>query len=156
MFFLLITRHFHFTAQYFRKNSCITKKISYLCGKERLLMKRLTKKEEVIMNHFWDKGPLFVRELRELYPEPQPHFSTLSTQVRTLEEEGFIDHKSYGPTYQYFAKVSREEYKQRSLIGLIDKYFDNSYLSAVSALVKEEKISVEELKELINLVEKEK
>jgi predicted transcriptional regulator len=78
----------------------------------------------------------------------------LSTQVRTLQEEGFIDHKSYGPTYQYFAKVTREEYKQRSLIGLIDKYFDNSYLSAVSALVKEEKISVEELKELIELVEK--
>ena len=109
-------------------------------------MKRLTKKEEVIMNHFWEKGPLFVRELRELYPE--------STQVRTLQEEGFIDHKSYGPTYQYFAKVTREEYKQRSLIGLIDKYFDNSYLSAVSALVKEQKITVQELKELIELVEK--
>lgn len=117
-------------------------------------MKRLTKKEEVIMNHFWDQGPLFVRELRELYPEPKPHFSTLSTQVRTLEEEGFIDHKSYGPTYQYFASVSRDEYKERSLIGLIDKYFDNSYLSAVSALVKEEKITVEQLKELIELVEK--
>ena len=76
--------------------------------------------------------------------------------MRTLQEEGFIDHKSYGPTYQYFAKVTREEYKQRSLVGLIDKYFDNSYINAVSALVKEEKISVEELKELINLIEKEK
>ena len=118
------------------------------------LMKRLTKKEEIIMEHFWEKGPLFVRELRELYPEPRPHFSTLSTQVRTLQEEGFIDHKSYGPTYQYFAKVTKEEYKQRSLIGLIDKYFDNSYLSAVSALVKEEKVTIEELKELIDLVEK--
>lgn len=137
------------------KNSCVTKKFSYICRKRDALMKRLTKKEEVIMNHFWEKGPLFVRELRELYPEPKPHFSTLSTQVRTLQDEGFIDHKSYGPTYQYFAKVTREEYKQRSLIGLIDKYFDNSYLSAVSALVKEEKISVEELKELIELVEKE-
>ena len=120
------------------------------------LMKRLTKKEEIIMNHFWDRGSLFVRELRELYPEPRPHFSTLSTQVRTLQEEGFIDHRAYGPTYQYFAKVSREEYKQRSLVGLIDKYFDNSYINAVSALVKEEKISVEELKELIALVEKKK
>ena len=106
------------------------------------------------MNYFWDHGPLFVRELRELYPEPRPHFSTLSTQVRTLQEEGFIGHKAYGPTYQYFARVSREEYKQRSLIGLIDKYFDNSYISAVSALVKEEKISVEQLRELIELVEK--
>ena len=119
-------------------------------------MKRLTRKEEVIMNHFWDCGPLFVRELRELYPEPKPHFSTLSTQVRTLQEEGFIDHKAYGPTYQYFAAVSREEYNQRSLVGLIDRYFDNSYINAVSALVKEEKISVEELKELIDLIEKEK
>ena len=117
-------------------------------------MKKLTRKEEVIMNHFWEHGPLFVRELRELYPEPRPHFSTLSTQVRTLQEEGFIGHKAYGPTYQYFARVSREEYKQRSLIGLIDKYFDNSYISAVSALVKEEKISVEQLRELIALVEK--
>lgn len=108
------------------------------------------------MEHFWDKGSLFIRELRELYPEPQPHFSTLSTQVRTLEEEGFIDHKVYGPTYQYFAKISREEYKQRSLVGLIDKYFDNSYINAVSALVKEEKITVEQLKELIDLVEKNK
>ena len=116
-------------------------------------MKRLTRKEEIIMDHFWEKGPLFVRELRELYPDPKPHFSTLSTQVRTLQKEGFIDHKSYGPTYQYFARVTREEYKQLSLIGLIDKYFDNSYLSAVSALVKEEKITVDELRELIDLVE---
>lgn len=119
-------------------------------------MKKLTKKEEIIMNYFWDKGPLFVRELRDLYPEPKPHFSTLSTQVRTLQDEGFIDHKAYGPTYQYFAKVTREEYKQHTLTGLIDKYFDNSYINAVSALVKEEKISVEELKELISLIEKEK
>lgn len=119
-------------------------------------MRRLTNKEEIIMNHFWERGALFIRELRELYPEPKPHFSTLSTQVRTLQEDGFIGHKAYGPTYQYFAKISREEYKQRSLIGLIDKYFGNSYLSAVSALVKEEKISVDELKELIDLIEKEK
>lgn len=117
-------------------------------------MKKLTKKEEVIMNLFWEKGPLFVRELRELYADPKPHFSTLSTQVRTLQDEGFIDHNAYGPTYQYFAKVSREEYTQRSLIGLIDKYFNNSYLNAVSALVKEEKITVDQLKDLIELIEK--
>ena len=117
-------------------------------------MKRLTKKEEIIMEHFWEKGPLFVRELRELYPEPRPQFTTLSTQVRNLESEGFIDHKSYGPTYQYFAKVTKEEYKQRSLVGIIDKYFNKSYINAISALVKEDKVSVDELKELIDLIEK--
>ena len=118
------------------------------------IMKRLTKKEEIIMEHFWEKGPLFVRELRELYPEPKPQFTTLSTQVRNLESEGFIDHKSYGPTYQYFAKVTKEEYKQRSLVGIIDKYFNKSYINAISALVKEDKVSVDELKELIDLIEK--
>ena len=117
-------------------------------------MKRLTKKEEIIMEHFWEKGPLFVRELRELYPEPRPQFTTLSTQVRNLESEGFIDHKSYGPTYQYFAKVTKEEYKQRSLVGIIDKYFNKSYINAISALVKEDRVSVDELKELIDLIEK--
>ena len=117
-------------------------------------MKRLTKKEEIIMEHFWEKGPLFVRELRELYPEPKPQFTTLSTQVRNLESEGFVDHKSYGPTYQYFAKVTKEEYKQRSLVGIIDKYFNKSYINAISALVKEDKVSVDELKELIDLIEK--
>ena len=118
------------------------------------LMKRLTRKEEIIMEHFWEKGPLFVRELRELYPEPRPQFTTLSTQVRNLESEGFIDHKSFGPTYQYFAKVTREEYKQHSLLGVIDKYFDNSYIKAISALVKEDRVSVDELKELIDLIER--
>ena len=119
-----------------------------------MLMKRLTKKEEIIMEFFWEKGPLFVRELRELYPEPKPHFTTLSTQVRNLEEKGFIDHKDYGPTYQYFAKVSKEEYKQSSLVGVIDKLFNKSYINAISTLVKEDKVSVDELKELIDMIEK--
>lgn len=139
-----------------KKIFCIAKNFSYIRKKFICAMKKLTKKEEIIMNYFWDRGPLFVRELRDLYPEPKPHFSTLSTQVRTLQDEGFIGHKAYGPTYQYFARVTREEYKQHTLTGLIDKYFDNSYINAVSALVKEEKISVEELKELISLIEKEK
>ena len=117
-------------------------------------MKRLTKKEEIIMEHFWEKGPLFVKELRDLYPEPRPQITTLSTQVRNLEGEGFIDHKSYGPTYQYFAKVTKEEYKQRSLVGIIDKYFNKSYINAISALVKEDRVSLDELKELIDLIEK--
>lgn len=117
-------------------------------------MKRLTKKEEIIMEHFWTRGPLFVRELRELYPEPRPHFSTLSTQVRTLQEAGFIGHESYGPTYRYFAAVTRDEYKQHSLAGVIDKYFGNSYMGVVSSLVKEERITVAQLKELIAMVEK--
>ena len=116
-------------------------------------MKRLTAKEEEVMGWFWEKGPLFVRELLSFYDDPKPHFNTLSTVVRGLEEKGFVSHKAYGNTYQYQATVSRDDYRRGTLGGVISKYFDNSYLGVVSTLVQEEKISVEELKELIKQVE---
>lgn len=51
-------------------------------------MKMLTAKEEEIMGYFWEKGPLFVKQLLDFYDEPRPHFNTLSTIVRGLEEKG--------------------------------------------------------------------
>lgn len=117
-------------------------------------MKHLTAKEEEIMGFFWEHGPLFVKELLEFYDEPRPHFNTLSTIVRGLEEKGYLAHKAYGNTYQYYAVVSRDDFSRRTLKGVISKYFNNSYLGAVSSLVKEEDISLEELKKLIEKVEK--
>jgi len=76
---------------------------------------KLTAKEEEIMSFFWDKGPLFVRELLDCYSQPRPHFNTLSTIVRSLEEKGFLDHKAFGNSYQYFPVVSREEFSKSSL-----------------------------------------
>ena len=119
----------------------------------RLQMKKLTAKEEIIMEFFWERGEMFVRELRELYQDPKPHINTLSTQVRTLDDEGYLGHHDYGATYKYFARVSKDDYKKSTLSGVIDKYFGRSYLSAVSSLVQEEKISVEELKSLIGQIE---
>ena len=116
-------------------------------------MKKLTKKEEEIMNLFWDKGAMFVREFLEHYEDPKPHFNTLSTMVRNLEANGYVSHKAYGNSYQYYPVVWREDYAGRTFKGLISSYFNNSYLSAVSALVKEEKITVDELKELIEQIE---
>lgn len=105
------------------------------------------------MRHFWDRGEMFVKDLLSLYPEPKPHFNTLSTMVRKLEADGYLSHKAYGNTFQYFPIVSREEHAGNSFRNIISNYFNNSYLSAVSALVKEEKISVDELKELIEQIE---
>lgn len=116
-------------------------------------MKGLTAKEEELMGHFWEKGPLFVKEMVEFYDEPKPHFNTLSTIVRGLEEKGYLSHRSFGNTYQYFPVVSEEEFRKGTLKKVISKYFNNSYLNAVSSLVKEERISVEELKQLIQEVE---
>ena len=117
------------------------------------MMKKLTTKEEQIMEFFWEKGPLFVKEMLEFYPQPRPHFNTVSTFVRGLEEKGYVSHRSFGNSYQYYAVVSREDFKKKTLKGVIGKYFNNSYLGLVSSLVKEEEISLDELKELIREVE---
>ena len=117
-------------------------------------MKQLTSKEEEIMCFFWQKDALFVKELLSFYDEPKPHFNTLSTIVRGLETKGYLSHKiAYGNTYQYYAIISEEEFRNGNLKGVIQKYFNNSYLSVVSSLVKKEDISLEELKELIRDIE---
>ena len=105
------------------------------------------------MRCFWEHGPLFVRELVALSPDPKPHFNTLSTMVRALESKGYVGHKAYGATYQYYPLVSEEEFSRQTLGSVISRYFENSYLGAVSALVEEEKISVDELRELIDRIE---
>lgn len=116
-------------------------------------MKTLTAKEEEIMGYFWEKGPLFVKQLLEFYEEPRPHFNTLSTIVRGLEEKRFLSHEAFGNSYRYYPLVSREDFKRGTLKGVISKYFNNSYLGAVSSLVREEEISLDELKQLIREVE---
>lgn len=116
-------------------------------------MKGLTTKEEELMGFFWEKGPLFVKQMLDFYEEPKPHFNTLSTIVRGLEEKGFLNHEAFGNSFQYYAAIGEEEYRNRTLKRVISKYFNDSYLSAVSSLVKEEEISLDELKQLIREVE---
>lgn len=116
-------------------------------------MKKLARREEEIMEFLWENGPMFVKEIVALYDEPRPHFNTMSTVVRNLETLGYVGHNAYGNTYQYYAAVSRDEYRKMTLQGVVSKYFDNSYMRVVSSLVKEEEISLDELKELIRMVE---
>ena len=115
---------------------------------------RLTRREEELMRMFWTNGALFVRELVELWPDPKPHFNTLSTLVRGLEAKGYLSHNDFGPTYQYYPTVSEQEFSRRTLGNVISRYFENSYLGAVSALVEEEKISVEELRDLLARIDR--
>ena len=116
-------------------------------------MKKLTNKEKEIMDLYWKHGAMFVRELLDHYAEPKPHFNTLSTMVRLLEKNGFLGHRQYGNTYQYYPIISEKEYGERRIAHVIASYFNNSYMSAVSAFVKEEKISVDELRHLIDEIE---
>lgn len=114
---------------------------------------QLTPKEEELMQLLWENGPIQISKLVELYPDPKPHFNTVSTVMRRLEAKGFVDHTDTGGSFLYFAKVKKEYFRSRSLGDFIKKYFGGSYYGAVSALVAEDKISPEELKELLRMVE---
>jgi predicted transcriptional regulator len=116
-------------------------------------MKKLSNKEREVMELFWQHGPMFVRELLEHYEEPRPHFNTLSTIVRRLEHQGYIGHKQYGSTYQYHALITEQDYAKNSIFRLVDNYIKDSYKGLVSTLLKEEKLSLSELRDLISQVE---
>lgn len=106
------------------------------------------------MSLFWHRGPLFVREIVEDWPAQKPHFNTISTMVRALEERGFLGHEKFGGTFRYFAKITAEEFRREKLSGVVSRYFDNSYLGVVSSLVREEKIPLAELKKMIAEIER--
>jgi predicted transcriptional regulator len=119
-------------------------------------MRKMTPKEEEVLCKFWTHGPLFIRELLELQEEPRPHYNTLSTVVRVLEEKGYIGYKVYGSIYQYYALIPREEYRKKKLQKIVDTYFGNSYKRVVSALIEEDELSIEELQELIEEIKSRK
>ena len=113
----------------------------------------LTEKEQQIMQILWAHGPMHVREMLAYYPEPRPHVNTVSTLVRILEQHGHVGHTDEGGSYRYHAISQMEDFRRRSLGDLIRYYFNNSYLSAVSTIVEEEALSVDDLKTLIEKIE---
>jgi BlaI family transcriptional regulator, penicillinase repressor len=115
-------------------------------------MKKLTRKEEELMKILWRLEKAFVKDIVDQYPDPKPHYNTISSLVRLLQEKGFIGFKAYGTTYEYFPLVSIDDYRKPFMQQVVNDYFDNSYQNAVAFFVKEEGLSPEELVELVRLI----
>ena len=107
------------------------------------------------MQALWALERGFVKDIIAKLPE-ENHYNTVSTVVRNLEEKGFVGHQAYGKTHQYFPLVSKEEYTRKFMKVALKRYFDNSYKSMVSFFAKEEDISADELREILDLIEKKK
>ena len=116
-------------------------------------MLKLTNKEEEIMQILWKLKKAFVKEIQAEITEDQPHYNTLSTIVRNLEEKGYVSHNAFGNTHQYYPIVSIEDYRKGFMSTAIDNYFNSSYKSMVSFFAKEEKISAAELREILAMIE---
>jgi BlaI family penicillinase repressor len=115
-------------------------------------MKELTKAEEQIMQVLWRLERAFVRDIIENLPEPRPAYNTVSTIVRILEKKGFVSHKAYGKTYEYFPVLSRDEYKKGYLKSFMKRYFGNSFQAMVSFFASGRDVSLEEMEEIRRLL----
>ncbi|MFD2288363.1 BlaI/MecI/CopY family transcriptional regulator [Pedobacter petrophilus] len=118
------------------------------------MIKELTKAEEQIMLILWEMEEALVKDVIEKMNEPKPAYNTVSTVIRVLEGKGFVDHKAIGNTYIYFPVIKEADYKKFALDKVMNNYFENSYESLVSFLVKDKIMSNDELTELIRLAEK--
>jgi BlaI family penicillinase repressor len=118
-------------------------------------MEELTAKEEEVMQILWDLNKALVRDIMSELPNSKQPYTTVASIVRILEKKGYVSHKPYGKTHEYYPLVSKAEYRRRKFKGLLAQYFDNSIESVVSFLAKEEKLSPKEFEELTKMIAKE-
>ena len=112
------------------------------------MKQKLTAKEEELMNLFWEHGQMCIRDLVNFMPEPKPHYNTVATLVKFLEEKGFLVRKPIANTFLYSPVISEKRYRGETISSVVKLYYNNSYTSLVSQFVEEEKMNLEELKAL--------
>jgi BlaI family transcriptional regulator, penicillinase repressor len=123
--------------------------------KNRYEIRELTKAEEQVMQVLWELEKGLIHDILGRFPEPKPAYNTVSTIVRILEQKGFIGHKAYGRTYEYFPLVTKKEYTRTHFRNFVSNYFGNSYHSLASFFTREEKLSIKELEEIKQLMDDE-
>lgn len=115
-------------------------------------MQKLAKREEQIMQVFWTLERAYIKEVIPEMPEPKPHYNSVATMVKILEEKGFLGHETVGNIYQYFPLITKEEYQKHSMKDIVSQYFDNSYPKMLAYFAKEEKLSEQELNDILNII----
>ena len=112
----------------------------------------LTRAELELMQVIWKKEKVLVHDILDDLPEPKPAYNTVSTLVRVLEKKGFVGHKAYGKTYEYFPLVSKEDYTSRYMTGVLNNFFDGSLSRLVNFFSSNKSISVEETDKILEML----
>ena len=117
-------------------------------------MDKLTQQEEEVMLYIWSLEECFIKDIVAKFPEPQPPYTTVASIVNNLKRKGYVEAKRYGNTYMYTPLIKQSEYKRTFLGSVVRNYFANSYKEMVSFFAKEQKLSADDLKDIISLIEK--
>lgn len=119
-------------------------------------MQKLAKREEQIMQAVWNLEKAFIKEIIQELPEPKPHYNSVATMLKILEEKGFLAHENIGNIFQYQPVVSKEEYQKHAMKDIVSQYFNNSYSRMLAFFAKEQKLSEAELNEIVNIIKSNK
>lgn len=117
-------------------------------------MKPLTKAEEQVMQVIWKLDKAFLREIIDSLPNPKPHNNTVATIIKILVEKEFVGVTVYGRMHQYYPLVGKDIYSKSTLKSFVKGYFEGSFSNAVSFMVKENSLSVDELELLLKQLKK--
>ena len=117
-------------------------------------MEKLTIQEEEVMIYIWELDNCFVKDIVAKFSKPAPPYTTVASIVKNLERKGYVLATRVGNTYQYAPAIKESEYKRTFMSGVVRNYFENSYKEMVSFFAKDRKISTDELKDIINMIEK--
>ncbi|PHN06407.1 BlaI/MecI/CopY family transcriptional regulator [Flavilitoribacter nigricans] len=117
-------------------------------------MEKLTDREEEIMMIIWELKQAFVKEVRAQFPDPKPHINTIATVIRKLENKGYLDHEDFGSVFRFYPIISKEAYTKSQLSPKMARLFGNSFKNVVAFFAKEDKITKDELQEIIDMIEK--
>lgn len=116
-------------------------------------LQELTRAEEEIMQILWNLGKGFVNDVLDHFPEPKPAYNTVSTIIRILEKKGFIDHKAYGKTHEYYPLMSKQEYTRQFMGTVVKGYFDNSLHKMVSFFTGDGTMTMNEMEEIRKIID---
>ena len=119
-------------------------------------MDKLTHQEEEVMLVIWKKGRGIIKDFLEELPEPRPPYTTVASVVKNLDRKGYLSSEKIGNTYLYTPRISKNEYKKKFLSGIVKSYFSDSYKEMVSFFAHENKLSEEDLRQIIEMIEREK
>jgi predicted transcriptional regulator len=117
-------------------------------------MKTLTKAEEQVMQALWQINEGFIRDVIEAMPVPKPHQNTVATILKILIEKEFVGIKVFGRQHQYYPLITKQAYSKATIKSMVKNYFGGSFSEAVSFMVKEKSVSVEELELLLQQLKK--
>ena len=119
------------------------------------MKKELTKAEEQIMQAIWQVKKGFAKDILEQLNDPKPAYNTVLTVIRVLVQKGFVKFNTYGKSNEYYPTISKADYSGNQLQKLKKNYFNNSSKELLSFFVKENKIDLNELDDILKLLKEE-